>query len=323
MVEDEQQEDEDVRASDEINDVLMMLMPWGISFLLHLGLVLLAIFIVWSVQVAVPEEEVIIPNANLSATPGAPLTQRTTKKTKMTRSSRRSLTKSRSQSQSTLSTKANTQSTLIGAAGASGAQASAFGDSVRDAGGFRASFFGTGGNAKKIVYLIDASGSLIDTLPFVILELKRSIGQLVDKQSFTVIFFQSGEPVEVPPPGLKDATQENKQKIFQWVDETSGMIIPMGKANPVTAIERSLRYRPHLLFILSDEITGSGQYEVDQRRLLTAVEEANQYDTKINTIQFLYQDPLVEYGLEPTMKLIADDAAGEYKYLNDKELGIR
>ncbi len=103
-------------------------------------------------------------------------------------------------------------------------------------GGFRATFGGTGGNARKLVYLVDASGSLIDTLPFVIRELQRSIGQLSDKQAFTVIFFQGDDAIEVPPFGLKRATADAKQAVIQWVDPKAGNITPMNQSNPVKAI---------------------------------------------------------------------------------------
>ena len=77
--------------------------------------------------------------------------------------------------------------------------------------GLGATMFGaTGGNAYKIIYIVDASGSLIDTLPFVIKELKRSINELSDRQEFNVIFFQAGDAIEVNVPrrGWKSATSE-------------------------------------------------------------------------------------------------------------------
>ena len=54
-------------------------------------------------------------------------------------------------------------------------------------GRFSGDFFGPSyTNIKKVAFLIDASGSLIDTLPFVIMELKKSIHSLHPKQTLGI-----------------------------------------------------------------------------------------------------------------------------------------
>ena len=329
-------EDEDGVAGvgEEVGDVLTTVIPWGISILLHAGMVLLAIFIVWSTIKTVPEEEIIIPIAQLSATPGAPLTtQQTTQKettrttTSRSRSLSRSTSTSMSQSTSLSSSASTSESSLIGLAGGGGGgggKGNPFGSSMRDVGSFKATFFGTGGNAKNLVYCLDASGSLIDTLPFVIQELKRSIGELSEQQKFTVVFFQGQEANEVkqPRPGLKRATGETKKAVFAYIDPKAGNVVPGGATNPVKAIQLALRMKPDLIFLLSDNITGRGRWAVDQRRLLREIDEANKSKTKLNTIQFIYPDPLVEYGYKPTMQMIAEQHGGIYKFVNARELGI-
>jgi hypothetical protein len=202
-------------------------------------------------------------------------------------------------------------------------KANPFDTGIRAGDDLQATFYGTGGNARRLVYLVDASGSLIDTLPFVILELKRSIGELSERQSCSVIFFQGDRVIEVPAPGLKPATAQNKRRVIEWIDLDSGNITPKGLSSPLNALKQALRYRPQLLFILSDNITGQGQYEIDQQRLLAGITRANTSNTKINTIQFLYPDPLVRYDLKPTLQLIAEQTGGIYKFLDGRELGIQ
>ncbi len=58
-----------------------------------------------------------------------------------------------------------------------------------------------GSNARHIVYVVDASGSMIAYLPILIDELVRSIDKLNESQSFRVVFFQRNEAVLVPGPG--------------------------------------------------------------------------------------------------------------------------
>ena len=106
------------------------------------------------------------------------------------------------------------------------------------------------------------------------------------------------------------------------VSVDAGHITPKGLSNPVKALQLALRYKPQLLFILSDDITGHGRYEADQRRLLADIRRANKAGTKINTIQFLYRDKLESYGLKPTLQLIAERSGGIYKFLDGRELGI-
>ena len=216
------------------------------------------------------------------------------------------------------------ESKLVGVLGQSGRGSNPFRSGISTGTGFEARFFGVGGNARRLVYLIDASGSLMDTLDFVILELKRSINDLNPQQSFTVIFFQGGEqPKEVPATrGIRPATPEIKLKVIEWIDRDAGNVFPKLSADPIPALKLALQYHPQLVFILSDNITGRGRYEVDQRRLLREIERANKGQTAINTIQFIYRDTLESYGLKPTMEEIADRNGGLYKFVDAKELGI-
>ena len=313
-------EDPDAPDKQE-TQVLLALMPWVISLLLHIAIVLLAIFVVWSVRFEADPEEFIVPDARLSQTPRAPLQMRQNKKMKKPATSQRSVRSVRNQAATSTEAPVESRTKVIGAVGAAGGRVSPFGTAVRAESGFQVSFYGTGGNAKKIVYVIDASGSLIDSLDFVINELKRSINQLTEQQHFAVFFFQGDRVIEVPSRGMKVAKADNKEKVIRWIDPSAGNIIAGGKTEPLKAIERALKYRPHLLFLLSDNITGTGIYQIDQRQLLQAIQRSNRHGTKINTFQFLYPDPLVRHGFRSTMEMIAETTGGRYKFIDARELG--
>lgn len=310
---------EKASVADEINAMLLALLPWGISILFHVGMIILAIFIVWSTT-RVQKEDVIIPVAQLSSTPGAPMSMRITQKLNTTTQTRRTISKTTQKHQISV---IKTSMSLIGAAGGSPIPKTTPFDVDMPASGVRATMYGSGGNAYRLAYIIDASGSLVDSLPFVIEELKNSIRELSEKQSFTVIFFQGENAIEVPPTGLNNADAQFKQQVIDWIDISSGHIVPAGQSNPVNALKLALRYKPQLIFLLSDNITGQGQYEVNQKHLLVEIEKANTSKTKINTIQFLYPDPLVQYGYKPTMQEISERTGGIYKFIDGKELGIQ
>ncbi len=178
-------------------------------------------------------------------------------------------------------------------------------------------------NARRIVYVIDASGSMIRSLKIVLEELARSLDALAGPQSFGIIFFQGDEALMVPPTNrLVEATEQATIEALQWIHRH---VIPSGRSNPLAAIEMSLGLRPDVIFLLSENITGSGPFEIDQEDLLGLLEKLNPADprtgrraTRINCVQFLYPDPL------DTLKKIAQRHGGPkgYKFLDTDELGV-
>ncbi|MHC4993960.1 MAG: vWA domain-containing protein [Planctomycetota bacterium] len=302
----------------EINDVLHVMMPWVTSLLTHLAVIFLALFVVWSVMQEEVDEEVIIPIARLSSQPGGSMTDSETVELEQTQDKRQVQSQEVAVADALQSLNSTTLSNLqlTGLAGGGG-KIAPFG-ATSGGGGLQAKFYGLGGNATRIVYLVDASGSMIATLPNVIKELKRSVRELSDKQQYTVFFFQDGAPVEVEPRGWKTASEQNKKATADFVTITTGNIIPKGKTDPMAAIRLALRFQPppQLMFILSDNITGKGKYEVDRIQLLKFLDDMNpDRKIKINTIQFIYPDRL------NTLKEIAERHGGIYKFITDSDVG--
>ena len=300
------------------NPTVMLLLPWLISGTLHAGVVLLALFVVWAGKP--PEaEEIIIPIARWSERPGGALVTQEQIDLTQANDARQVATQVTSDSQSIqqLNTEVQSKLSLVGVAGG-GASSGKLSPFVSSGGGApKANFYGAGGNATKIIYIVDASGSLIDTLPFVIKELKRSINELIEKQRFTVIFFQKDQAIEVSPPRLKRATTANKKRIADWISEGEGNIVPQGSSNPMKALRLAFDYRPDLIFLLSDDITGAGRYEIDRDVLLDVLDKLNPTRrTKINTIQFVYPDDL------STLDLIAEEHGGIARFVSRDDLGI-
>jgi hypothetical protein len=178
-------------------------------------------------------------------------------------------------------------------------------------------------NARRIVYAIDASGSMIAYLQIVLDELARSLQNLSPSQSFAIIFFQGNVAIEVPPAGrLVPASAMEKTRAMKWIDDH---VVPAGGTNPLVAIERALALRPDVVFLLSQDITGYGQFEVDQQDLITLLDKLNPVNAasgrraaQINCIQFLDVDQL------GTMERIAKEHGGPngFKFLTRKELGL-
>lgn len=289
--------------SEEVNEALAAMLPWATSILLHLSVVLLTLFVVWSVTGAEAPEKIIVPVTGFSEHPGTeslttidgrpedwPTTVRTVTSESISGASAESV-------MYTLQGGGGDASDLlhlIGKGGGGGA-----GGNLAPLGTVGVGSIGRGlfpgenvGNAKRVAYVIDASGSLIDTMPFVLRELRRSIDSLSEQQQFTVIFFGAGTATELPPRGWKAATDSVKSDAAAWISDPAH-VVPHGSTDPTPALHLAMAYRPDLMFILSDDITGRGRYEIDRDRLLQTLSHANpQHRTVINTIQFLEPDPL-------------------------------
>ena len=197
----------------------------------------------------------------------------------------------------------------------------------------RVSFVGLGGgSARRIVYVVDASGSMIGAFPMILKQLRRSVDDLSAAQSFSVIFFQRDQAVETPPAGqLVRATDENKSRTLEWIREN---ILPSGRSSPLNALERAMALQPEVVFLLSSNITGSGRYEMNTDALLAGLDVLNPIEpgsgsrkTIINCVQFLDDDPLEALKLIARRHGGSDDEtrneAEAYRFLNRSELGLR
>jgi len=316
-------DDEQPTVGEEINTTLTMLLPWAISVLLHFGIGLLVVFVAWTQAVEEEEEPPIIPEAKmLNDAPDELLTESheldVTATTEIPKDIQTQEV-AKGDPMSALNTDAATDMALIGVTGSKALPA---GSKIgKDA--FGVGMYGVGGNARTIAYVVDASGSLIDALPFVIEELKHSFRKLSPSQRFTVIFFQRDTAIEVNVPhrGLKRADPETIKKVSDWISLESGNIIPRGSSNPIEAVKRAIGYRPDLVYILSDNITGKGRFAIDQTELLEIIEQTKKQrgadKTRINTIQFLYPDAL------GTLKTIAEKHEGRYRFVDESVVGSR
>jgi len=164
---------------------------------------------------------------------------------------------------------------------------------------------------------------MIGALPIVLKELERSLDGLTPRQQFSVAFFRRNEALVVPPVHrLIRATEDEKRRVLTWCREE---VTPEGRSNPIEAIRAAVRLKPDVIFVLSDNITGSGEFEIDQAELLALLDRLNPADedgrrpVQINCVQFLDPDPL------DTLRRIAEVHGGTrgYKLLNRAELGLQ
>jgi hypothetical protein len=162
---------------------------------------------------------------------------------------------------------------------------------------------GTAEQGRRIVYVVDRSGSMTDSFDIVKMELKRSISDLDDTCEFHVIFYSSGAPVEMPSRRLMSATDRNRQLAFEFIDG----VIPQGETDPSKALERAFACQPDLIYLLTD-----GEFD---RAIVDLVRRLNVGGkVRVNTIGFLYT------GNEKVLRAIAEQNGGQYKFISERDL---
>jgi len=158
-------------------------------------------------------------------------------------------------------------------------------------------------SAHKVVYIVDRSGSMTDSINAVKYELKRSIGELDENTEFHVIFYSSGPPVEMPTRRLVNATERNKQLAFEFIDG----VVPQGETDPSKALERAFACGPELIYLLTD-----GEFDKTIVGLVKRLNVGGKIT--VHTIGFLYQSG------EAVLKQIAEGNGGNYKFVSESDL---
>ena len=145
--------------------------------------------------------------------------------------------------------------------------------------GPRSPFMGISGNAMRIAYVCDASGSMVDKMDVLKSELTRSIRVLKPIQSYNIIFFNARR-IPADERGLIVATAENARRVSTFIAK----VPPQGATDPLPALELAIRQGAQLIYLLTD---GDFQ-DPDNQTVRERLSRLNaQRRVKINTIAFV------------------------------------
>ena len=189
--------------------------------------------------------------------------------------------------------------------GAGGGDAPNLGLAIGNAGG--PEFFGLGSSSRgvrRIVYVVDRSGSMLDTFGYVQQELERSITALRRSQKFHVIFFSTGAPVENPPRRLVSGITAHKAEFFRFLQT----VVASGGTEPGPALKRALDLEPDLVYLLSDGV------DFDPGLMKNLDSWNKKRNVQIFTIAYLDRS-----GSE-LLELIAREHGGAFKYVTEHDL---
>lgn len=304
-----EEEEEQLEESTAVMTAMANIMPWVISAFFHLGLFLIMAFIVMFVRYSADEREVPIPDATLSDNPGGRMDpgERTIEETAKVHQRTKTYSERNSAIESEVETEKEVQ--LIGLSGAAGGKVN-FGVRRGTSGvGPASSFFGSGGNAYHVVYVVDRSGSMYagGVWEIVQREMLMSIAKLKPIQDFHVILFAEGPPLEPRARRLVAATNDYKEKVAVWLDD----IEAQGQTDPIPALLRAFdvlsraNRRPgRLVYLLTDADFP------DNARVLKTVEQHNK-DKRVMINTYLYGDP--KKTAVDVMTKIAENNGGRFK----------
>jgi len=168
--------------------------------------------------------------------------------------------------------------------------------------------------ARNLVFVIDRSGSMIDTFDALRVELLTKIGYLTPEHRFCVVFFSDGRLLETPPGGLVRATDGNKLAAAAFLAD----IRPEGQTDAAPALERAFSLleradarRGNQIFLLTDGVFP------DNRKVLDLIARRNRRkEVMINTYLYGYRSPV---AMEVLQK-IARDSGSLFRYVDPADV---
>ncbi len=215
---------------------------------------------------------------------------------------------------STIAVSELSRSDVVGTSVVGGSPESGLGDGLGDrdhaGGGPVGSLWGVGAGqqARSVVYVMDRSGSMSDTISLLQRELLRAIGRLEPDQSFNVIWFNEGKAT-LWSRRMQKATIDNKREAFDQIKN----IQASGQTEPMDAVTRALGFQPDVMFLLSDG--DFGEYNETVIRLFEKKNKRRR--TIVNTILFIF-DTGGDGG--KTLSRIARMNGGTYKHVTEDDV---
>ncbi|MCX7394120.1 MAG: VWA domain-containing protein [Planctomycetales bacterium] len=171
------------------------------------------------------------------------------------------------------------------------------------------SFMGTRDEGMKIIYAIDASGSMQTSNSIQVAKnaMLSSLYSLDEHQQFLVIFYDDQPHVlkinDEPKPTLTHATEINKTFARQKI----AGIQPGSGTDHFLALELALKLHPDVIFFLTD---AGDEMQANQ---MQKIQKLNSGRVRIHTIEFGNGPELVEYTLN-FLRVLARRNGGTYRY---------
>jgi hypothetical protein len=166
-----------------------------------------------------------------------------------------------------------------------------------------------GKEVRKIVFVCDASGSMLNKFASLKHELLRETHTLAGIQSFDIVFMKEAG-CDVMNKTLVRADDASRRKAAEFLDN----IAPRGETNPIPAIEAAFALKPELIYLLTD-----GDFP-DNQAAIAKIRELNKgQGIKMNTIAFVNESD-TDTAFIDLLKQLAHENGGVYTHVNESKL---
>ncbi len=167
--------------------------------------------------------------------------------------------------------------------------------------------------ARRVAFVVDASGSLVDSFPRVLSRLVESIGDLPEEDAFTVIFFGADGVIEAQPVGLKWADPPSKRQVRRWIAPSNDNVEAWGRGDPIQALKLAVSYGVDEIVLFSDNLIGGRATEDDAKDSLLEIADLIDGQVQhVHVIQFFDRDP------HHVLKDIAQRFDGTYELIRSE-----
>ena len=285
-----------------------LVLAWAVSVAVHIGLFMAMFSVPWLVSKVPGLEELVVSETELVKELDAPRTTldatgRDRVDTQQPQARQVRFSPRKFETAQAIGTPERRDLSIVGL-GAGGGDFGKYGLGVGgDAG---PQFFGLGGTArgaKRVVYVVHRSGSMLGTFQAVREELTRSVQRLRRSMRFHVIFFNAGPPLENPPQKMVHASRAEKDALAEFL----GTVEPGGNTDPIPAMRRAFAVNPDVIYFLTD-----GEFD---RELLTKLQKWNSKKcVRIFTIAYVSQSGAA------LLEQIAHEHNGKYRFVSEYDL---
>jgi len=190
-----------------------------------------------------------------------------------------------------------------------------------------------GWSPRRVVYVIDRSGSMAVTFDEVRVEVLKSISRLKPEQEFHIILFAYNKPIEGPERKLLAATADNKlaAKRFLRRNTASGQTFALPALKRAFAVLGNAkgRARGGVIYLLTDGdfsgMAGGSPYVTKDGKKLRGNEAVIQFlrdynpkgENQVHVHTFLYHSK--DAAVVKVMKNIAKENGGRFKHIIETE----
>jgi hypothetical protein len=169
-------------------------------------------------------------------------------------------------------------------------------------------------DATRVVFVIDASGSMLNRFDLVRQAMARGIGMLRPDQMFNLIVFQGDKFATFSSGTPGRATPEFKASALGFLGEK---VVPRGETNPIPAFKLAFEQSPDLIYLLTDGDLPDGaavvrairEFNANRKTQVSAIEISSALDRRMTPFS-------------STLLQIAKENGGVYGYVDHGGAGL-